>query len=32
LIQRGTTGLLWIALIFSLLLNFALIALRFILP
>jgi serine/threonine protein phosphatase PrpC len=32
LIQRGTTGLLWIALCFSLLLNFALIALRFILP
>ena len=31
LIERGTTGLLWIALIFSLMLNVMLIALRFIL-
>jgi serine/threonine protein phosphatase PrpC len=32
LIQRGTTGLLWIALTLSLLLNLLLIALRYILP
>jgi serine/threonine protein phosphatase PrpC len=32
LIRQGTTGLLWIALFFSLMLNAALIALRFILP
>ncbi|HKP56782.1 MAG TPA: bifunctional protein-serine/threonine kinase/phosphatase [Polyangiales bacterium] len=32
LIERGTTGLLWIGLIFSLLLNVLLIVLRYILP